>query len=80
MHSRLQITRRAVLIPNRPQSLLSRIRNFLMGLAVAVLAGALLIAAFLLGSLILAIIGMVVIVAVVVFIVRASLGLKAPPA
>lgn len=75
MHSRLQITR-AVFMPNRPRTPLDRIRNFLMGLVVAALAGALLLAAFLLGSFVLAIIGVVAAAAVVVFIVRASLGLK----
>jgi ABC-type protease/lipase transport system fused ATPase/permease subunit len=76
MHSRLQITRRAGFVPNRPRTALDRIRNFLIGLVVAALAGAFLLAAFLLGFFVLAIIGIVVAAAVVVFIVRASLGLK----
>ena len=76
MHPRLQITRRATVIPNRPRTPLDRIRSFFMGLLVAAVAGACLLAAFLLGSVVLAIIGIVVAAAVVVFIVRASLGLK----
>jgi uncharacterized membrane protein YccC len=76
MERRFHIVRRTGSAVNGPLTPLRRLRNFLVGLMVALLAGAFLIAAFLLGSVIFAIAGIAIAAAVAGFIVRSSLPFK----
>jgi len=76
MERRFYIVRRTASVANGPPTPLRRVRNFFVGLLVALMAGAFLLAAFLLSSVILAIAGVAIAAAVVGFVVRSSLQLK----